>query len=90
MKISYSSCACNRLTNPCDVFRELNDFVLPVGLEYVPDILAFGTQESCSEKFDWESSLQETLGPSHVLFHSTSLGNLKMLKKSRLKVMLKF
>ncbi|KAF5285523.1 hypothetical protein FQR65_LT13221 [Abscondita terminalis] len=57
---------------------ELNDFVLPVGLEHIPDILAFGTQESCSERFEWEVCLQETLGPSHVLFHSTSLGTLHL------------
>ncbi|KAF2898796.1 hypothetical protein ILUMI_07381 [Ignelater luminosus] len=57
---------------------ELNDFVLPTGLEHVPDILAFGTQESCSERFEWEVCLQETLGPSHVLFHSTSLGTIHL------------
>ncbi|KRT81191.1 hypothetical protein AMK59_4913, partial [Oryctes borbonicus] len=33
--------------------KELNDFVLPIGMEHVPDILAFGTQESCSERFEW-------------------------------------
>lgn len=43
-------------------------------MEHVPDVLAFGTQESTSEKFEWEVSLQETIGPSHVLFHSVSLG----------------
>lgn len=56
-------------------FRELNDFVLPINMEHVPDILSFGTQESSSEKFEWEVSLQETIGPSHLLFHSVSLGN---------------
>ncbi|XP_019872159.1 inositol polyphosphate 5-phosphatase E isoform X2 [Aethina tumida] len=58
--------------------KELNDFVLPVGMEHVPDILTFGTQESTSEKFEWEVSLQETIGPSHLLFHSTSLGTLHL------------
>lgn len=43
-------------------------------MEHVPDILSFGTQESFSEKFEWEVSLQETIGPSHILFHSVSLG----------------
>ncbi|KAB0796202.1 hypothetical protein PPYR_10263 [Photinus pyralis] len=57
---------------------ELNDFVLPVGLENVPDVLAFGTQESCSERYEWEVCLQETIGPSHVLFHSHSLGTLHL------------
>lgn len=54
--------------------RELNDFVLPIGIKHVPDILVFGTQESCSERFEWEVCLQETLGPSHILYHSVSLG----------------
>lgn len=43
-------------------------------MEHVPDILSFGTQESSSERAEWEISLQETIGPSHLLFHSTSLG----------------
>lgn len=58
----------------CFYYRELNDFVLPIGIKHVPDILSFGTQESCSERLEWEISLQETIGPSHILFHSTSLG----------------
>lgn len=58
--------------------KELNDFVLPIGMEHVPDILAFGTQESYPERFEWEVSLQETLGPSHILFHSVSLGTLHL------------
>lgn len=57
----------------------MNDFVLPIGVEHVPDVLAFGTQESCPEKFEWEVSLQETIGPTHVLFHSVSLGNLFLI-----------
>lgn len=58
--------------------KDMNDFVLPIGMEHVPDILVVGTQESCSEKFEWEVTLQETLGPTHILFHSTSLGTLHM------------
>ncbi|ERL95124.1 hypothetical protein D910_12394, partial [Dendroctonus ponderosae] len=58
--------------------KELNDFVLPIGMKHVPDILSFGTQESCSERLEWEISLQETIGPSHILFHSTSLGTLHL------------
>lgn len=58
--------------------KELNDFVLPIGVKHVPDILSFGTQESCSEKFEWEVSLQETIGPSHILYHSNSLGTLHL------------
>ncbi|XP_001653179.2 72 kDa inositol polyphosphate 5-phosphatase [Aedes aegypti] len=58
--------------------KQLNDFVLPTSLEHVPDIIVFGTQESYSERFEWEVTLQETLGPSHILLHSTSLGTLHL------------
>ncbi|XP_037907938.1 inositol polyphosphate 5-phosphatase E [Hermetia illucens] len=58
--------------------KEMNDFVLPTGVEHVPDLVVIGTQESCSERFEWEVTLQETLGPSHILFHSTSLGTLHL------------
>ncbi|XP_049546823.1 inositol polyphosphate 5-phosphatase E [Anopheles darlingi] len=58
--------------------RQMNDFVLPTALEHVPDVIVFGTQESCSERFEWEVTLQETLGPSHILLHSTSLGTLHL------------
>lgn len=60
------------------LYREMNDFVLPTGVEHVPDLVVIGTQESCSERFEWEVTLQETLGPSHILFHSTSLGTLHL------------
>ncbi len=33
-------------------------------------------QESFPERLEWESRLQDTLGPSHVLFHSAALGTL--------------
>lgn len=57
---------------------QLNDLVFPNRLEHVPDIIALGTQESCSERFEWEVLLQETIGPSHILFHSASLGTLHL------------
>lgn len=56
----------------------MNDFVFPAGVEHVPDLVVIGTQESCSERFEWEVILQETLGPSHVLLHATSLGTLHL------------
>lgn len=59
-------------------YRQMNDFVLPTGIEHVPDLVVIGTQESCPERFEWEVILQETLGPSHVLFHSTALGTLHL------------
>lgn len=55
----------------------MNDFVLPTGVEHVPDLVVMGTQES-QERFEWEVILQETLGPSHVLLHSTTLGTLHL------------
>ncbi|XP_043527478.1 inositol polyphosphate 5-phosphatase E isoform X1 [Frieseomelitta varia] len=58
--------------------KELNDFMLPSDIETVPDLLAIGTQESCSERSEWEAALQETLGPSHVLLCSTGLGTLHL------------
>lgn len=56
----------------------MNDFVLPSGIDHIPDLVAIGTQESCSERFEWEVSLQETLGPTHILLHSASLGTLHL------------
>ncbi|XP_011160962.1 inositol polyphosphate 5-phosphatase E isoform X3 [Solenopsis invicta] len=58
--------------------KELNDFMLPCHIETVPDLLAIGTQESCSERHEWEAALQETLGPSHVLLTSSNLGTLHL------------
>ncbi|XP_066603440.1 inositol polyphosphate 5-phosphatase E isoform X2 [Prorops nasuta] len=58
--------------------KELNDFMLPSDVEMIPDMLAIGTQESCSERNEWEAALQETLGPSHVLLSSANLGTLHL------------
>ncbi|TMW43481.1 hypothetical protein DOY81_011437, partial [Sarcophaga bullata] len=41
----------------------MNDFVLPANVEHVPDIVAIGTQESSPDRFEWEVTIQETLGP---------------------------
>ncbi|XP_059477647.1 inositol polyphosphate 5-phosphatase E [Neocloeon triangulifer] len=54
--------------------KDLNDLFLPAELEHVPDIMVVGTQESFPEKNEWEVQIQETLGPSHVLFHSAVFG----------------
>ena len=58
--------------------RHLAEFLLPANLKYVPDLLVVGTQETFPEKNEWEVRLQDTLGPSHVLFHSASLGTLHL------------
>lgn len=47
-------------------------------METLPDIFVIGTQESYSDTSEWEISMQETIGPSHVLFHSETLGTLYM------------
>lgn len=58
--------------------RHLAEFLLPADLQHVPDLLVIGTQETFPEKTEWEVRLQDTLGPSHVLFHSASLGTLHL------------
>ncbi|XP_043231645.1 inositol polyphosphate 5-phosphatase E-like [Amphibalanus amphitrite] len=54
----------------------LDDLVLPDSLAFVPDLVALGTQESHADHRGLLVRLQSTLGPSHVLFHSASLGTL--------------
>ena len=58
--------------------RHLSEFLLPDNVKYVPDLLVIGTQETFPEKTEWEIRLQDTLGPSHVLYHSSSLGTLHL------------
>ena len=56
----------------------LADFLLPQNIEFVPDLLVIGSQECMGETREWEARLQDTLGPSHVLYHSHSLGTLHL------------
>ena len=42
----------------------------------ITDLLVIGTQECLNETKEWESRLQGTLGPSHVMFHSHHLGTI--------------
>lgn len=58
--------------------RELADFIFPSQVKHVPDIFAIGTQESYSERTEWEITIQEVLGPSHLLLHSYYLGTLHL------------
>ncbi|XP_045771661.1 inositol polyphosphate 5-phosphatase E-like [Maniola jurtina] len=58
--------------------RELADFIFPNQVEHVPDIFAIGTQESYSERTEWEITIQEVLGPSHLLLHSYYLGTIHL------------
>ncbi|KAK8781515.1 hypothetical protein V5799_017143 [Amblyomma americanum] len=64
----------NGLASPAS----LDDLLLPKTIDYVPDIYAIGVQEAMSDKKEWETRLQFTLGPSHVLFYSVSLGVLNL------------
>ncbi|XP_072015729.1 uncharacterized protein [Amphiura filiformis] len=59
----------------------LEDLLLPEHSEYdiMHDMYVIGTQESSADGFEWEASLQETLGPSHVLLHSATHGVLRLL-----------
>ncbi|KAJ0177156.1 hypothetical protein K1T71_007165 [Dendrolimus kikuchii] len=58
--------------------RELADFIFPNQVKHVPDIFAIGTQESYSERSEWEITIQEVLGPSHLLLHSYYLGTIHL------------
>lgn len=58
------------------------DLLLPDQVVCMPDIYAIGIQEAFSSQSeylrDWEIELQVTLGPSHVLLRSCSLGVLHL------------
>ncbi|CAG9094088.1 unnamed protein product [Plutella xylostella] len=58
--------------------QDLADFIFPKEVEHVPDIFAIGTQESFSERTEWEITIQEVLGPTHLLIHSHYLGTLHL------------
>ena len=58
--------------------RHLSEFLLPQRIDFVPDVLVIGSQESFPERTEWEVRLQDTLGPSHVLYHSATLGTLHL------------
>ncbi|CAG2162859.1 unnamed protein product [Oppiella nova] len=60
--------------------QDLNPIALPDSMVYVPDILAFGIQEAPQGNLikEWEFDLQKTIGPSHVLIHSTTHGALHL------------
>ncbi|CAH0701261.1 unnamed protein product [Spodoptera exigua] len=59
--------------------KELADFIFPNQVTHVPDIFAIGTQESFSERTEWEITIQEVLGPSHLLLHSYYLGTIHLM-----------
>ncbi|BFZ20593.1 hypothetical protein BsWGS_23632 [Bradybaena similaris] len=61
-----------------DVTSSIDDFILPERCGYVQDIYAIGTQENNMSTKEWEITVQQTIGPSHVMLHSVSLGSLHL------------
>ncbi|XP_063492830.1 phosphatidylinositol polyphosphate 5-phosphatase type IV isoform X6 [Symphalangus syndactylus] len=56
----------------------LNEFLLPAEADYAQDLYVIGVQEGCSDRREWETRLQETLGPHYVLLSSAAHGVLYM------------
>lgn len=54
----------------------LNELFLNDLMDNLADIFVIGTQESYSETTEWLIGIQETIGPTHVLFHSETLGTI--------------
>ncbi|XP_012884824.1 PREDICTED: 72 kDa inositol polyphosphate 5-phosphatase [Dipodomys ordii] len=56
----------------------LDEFLLPSEADYTQDLYVIGVQEGCSDRREWETRLQETLGPRYVLLSSAAHGVLYM------------
>ncbi|XP_008003811.1 phosphatidylinositol polyphosphate 5-phosphatase type IV isoform X1 [Chlorocebus sabaeus] len=56
----------------------LDEFLLPAEADYAQDLYVIGVQEGCSDRREWETRLQETLGPHYVLLSSAAHGVLYM------------
>ncbi|XP_040601133.1 phosphatidylinositol polyphosphate 5-phosphatase type IV [Mesocricetus auratus] len=56
----------------------LDEFLLPAEADYTQDLYVIGVQEGCSDRREWETRLQETLGPQYVLLSSAAHGVLYM------------
>uniref|UniRef100_A0A1A8ISN0 Phosphatidylinositol polyphosphate 5-phosphatase type IV n=1 Tax=Nothobranchius kuhntae TaxID=321403 RepID=A0A1A8ISN0_NOTKU len=52
----------------------LNDLLLPTDSEFAQDFYVIGVQEGCPDKREWETCLQETLGPHYVMLYTASHG----------------
>lgn len=52
----------------------LDDLLLPTDSEFAQDFYVIGVQEGCPDRREWETRLQETLGPYYVLLYSASHG----------------
>lgn len=56
----------------------LDELLLPTEADYTQDLYVVGVQEGCSDRREWETRLQETLGPRYVLLSSAAHGVLYM------------
>uniref|UniRef100_A0A8C5XTC3 Phosphatidylinositol polyphosphate 5-phosphatase type IV n=1 Tax=Microcebus murinus TaxID=30608 RepID=A0A8C5XTC3_MICMU len=52
----------------------LDELLLPAEADYAQDLYVVGVQEGCSDRREWETRLQETLGPHYVLLSSAAHG----------------
>lgn len=59
--------------------KDLNDLLLPESLSFVPDLYAIGIQEGPNSDINqMQIQMQSTIGVSHVLLHSNTLGVLHL------------
>ncbi|XP_058380462.1 phosphatidylinositol polyphosphate 5-phosphatase type IV isoform X3 [Diceros bicornis minor] len=56
----------------------LDELLLPAEADYAQDLYVIGVQEGCSDRREWETRLQETLGPHYVMLYSAAHGALYM------------
>ncbi len=59
--------------------KDLNDLLLPESITFIPDLYAIGIQEGPSGDINkFQIQMQATIGASHVLLHSNTLGVLHL------------
>uniref|UniRef100_A0A3Q3QCM0 Phosphatidylinositol polyphosphate 5-phosphatase type IV n=1 Tax=Monopterus albus TaxID=43700 RepID=A0A3Q3QCM0_MONAL len=52
----------------------LDDLLLPMDSEFAQDFYIIGVQEGCPDRREWETRLQETLGPYYLVLYAASHG----------------
>lgn len=52
----------------------LDDLLLPTDSEFAQDFYVIGVQEGCPDRREWETRLQETLGPYYVMLYAAAHG----------------
>ncbi|XP_019741069.1 phosphatidylinositol polyphosphate 5-phosphatase type IV [Hippocampus comes] len=52
----------------------LDDLLLPTDSEFAQDFYIIGVQEGCPDRREWETRLQESLGPHYVMLYGASHG----------------